>query len=147
MIKQALVATIFAGILIFSLIFNVCIHELGHYAVADSFGLHPSIHIYSPAQSTTLFMLNSEPIAYTSYQNISTSGQDAAIAFAGPAANALFAALIFLIYLRIPVHKRNLKLQLVFVLLIIPAIISAIGNILPLPNSDGSAMFNWFRNI
>ena len=60
--KVALVLGLFA-LSLASLSFNVAVHELGHFAVAEYFGLNPKINF----ESGMGFIWNSEPIAYTSY--------------------------------------------------------------------------------
>ena len=130
-------------ILIFSLLFNVVSHELGHWAVANYYGFEPKIHLDSSNLTSAKFLVSNEPVAYTSYLGgQSTNIQDAKVALAGPLVNLLLFFIIIGVYWSIPKRKRNVYTSLVFIALAVPAIVSAIGNLIPIHGSDGWIIYN-----
>lgn len=136
-----LILAILLPVLLFGSFFvNVYVHEYGHYAVADYYGLNPEIHFNTEPISDYSKLSLYSPAAYTSYSSDSTeyTTQDATIALAGPLVNLAFALIIYGIYLAIPKKKRNFWVQACFAMLVIPAFMSFVINIAPIGFSDGS---------
>ena len=60
-------------IFILSISLNIVAHEVGHYLVAEAFGLNPEIHINSPSNYAKNFFSMDSEIAYVSYDARSSS--------------------------------------------------------------------------
>lgn len=123
---------------------NLYIHEYGHYTVANYYGLNPETHFESITISSDSKINPYTPAAYTSYTSNSRelTTQDAAIAFAGPLVNLIFALIVCAAYLALPKQKRTFWVQTSFAILAVPAFISFIINLLPLGFSDGAIILN-----
>ncbi len=139
-------AALIGGVLIVSLLFNVYIHELGHFAVASAFNLNPELHIDGAARGLA-FAMNGEPIAWTAYSSISTKLQDIYVTMAGPIANLLLSAMLGLTYFIVPKRKRKILIQLLFITAILPAIMAFVGNIIPTAGNDGSILLSLLRGL
>lgn len=143
MIKKILPIVLLGFVLLTSLLFNVAIHEIGHWSVAEAYDFNPKIHLKSSNLTTTNFMVGGEPAIYTSYLGSqSTAKQDAIVAFAGPLANLLVFFGILGIYFTIPKKKRTIYVDLLFIALALPALVSFIGNLVPVAGSDGWIIYN-----
>ena len=132
-------------LLIGSFFLNVAIHEYGHYAVADHYGLNPEIHFSAISQDTEGIALYG-PSAYTSYSSSSRdfTPQDGIIALAGPLINLGFALAICGVYLAIPKQKRTFPVQACFAMMLVPSFLSFIINMLPIGASDGAIVLASF---
>jgi len=130
--KIALVLALFA-VSLTSLIFNVAIHEAGHYVVAEAFGLQPRIGF----ENGVGFIWNNAPIAYTSYIG-GTQLQDVLISLAGPLANLLVFAAAVLFYRRL----NALNAQAIMLAIAVIALLSFFSNIVPVSGSDGAVLLS-----
>lgn len=135
----------FLGVLLFAgLFFNIVAHEAGHYAVASDLNLNPKMYFfadYKQPDKVSLFT----PNFFTTYKSDNSVKSDVEIALAGPATNALIAVCLIAVYIAIPKNKKTFRLNLIFLMLIVPAVVSAVSNILPLPATDGSIIWNYLR--
>ncbi|MFH0869226.1 MAG: site-2 protease family protein [archaeon] len=133
----------FLGVLLFAgLFFNIVVHESGHYAAASDLNLKPQMHFfadYKQPYKVSLFT----PNFFTLYEPHSSAKQDAEIALAGPMTNALIAACLIGVYIALPKNKKTFRLNLIFLVLIVPAVVSAFSNMLPLAGTDGSVIWNY----
>lgn len=134
MLKKLCLAIALLLVSVAGLSFNVLAHELGHYAVAESFHLNPKIGFQGGAN----FIWNGEMIAYTSYVG-GDELQDVLISAAGPLAN-LFVGLFSVAMGR---KSRNLYSQLFFLAFAITAFLSFISNIMPSNGSDGEIILSF----
>lgn len=137
--KQIPLALLLPILLVGSFFLNIYIHEYGHYCVAEYFGLNPEVHFATTDADGNKISLYS-PAAYTTYssesKNLTT--QDAIIAFAGPFVNLLFALVFCIVYITLPKKRKTFLTKTVFAMIIIPAIISFVINLIPVGISDGS---------
>jgi len=141
--KRIAVVILLAFALVGGLVVNIAIHEAGHWTVAEFYDFNPEIHLEPDNLTSARFLMNGEPIIYTSYQGGQSSPkQDMAVAFAGPLVNLAYFFSIVGAYVLIPKKKKNIYIDLLFVALAVPAIISAIGNLIPFPGSDGWIIYN-----
>ncbi len=124
---------------------NIYLHELGHWAVANHFGLNPQISTGSAITGlAALDLTGGTPLIWTSYRGAGAlNGQDALIAFAGPAVNIAIAVIATLLYLAIPRRKRTPLVNLIFIMVLIPAVLSAVANLIPIAPSDGWVIFSY----
>jgi len=132
------------GIALFgSLFFNIVAHETGHWIAAEAFNLDPKIHLFEPftGGKSSLFT----PNFFTTYNSAAPESADAGIAFAGPLVNLIITLGLTAAYFAIPKEKRTFKLALLFIVLIVPSLISFIANMLPLPATDGSLIWNFLK--
>ena len=92
MYKAIFRAVFYISLLVLSMAASVYLHELGHFAVADAFGLTPDIHFveYNELREVA-FSAQSVPLAYVRYATGSNALQDFLIAIAGPLVNLVMA--------------------------------------------------------
>ncbi len=142
MIMKDIFASIaLGGILVASLLLNIGIHELAHYGVAGYLGLEPEVYVDGNGMRALSFSLNSEPFIYTSYSGKSSLFQDRLIAFAGPAANLLFCLFAAGGYFWAMRKNKSALIQLIFIAILLPALLSAFTNLLPFGQNDGRIIF------
>jgi len=125
------------------LLFNIVAHEAGHWAIADSFGLEPKIHLFESYSSGKISLFT--PNFFTTYNSVDSDLVDATIASAGPLANMLITICLIAAYFAVPKEKRTFRVKLIFTVLLIPSIISVIANMLPIPFNDGSMIWSYLR--
>ncbi len=135
------------AILSVSLFANVLLHEAGHFAVADFYGLSPEIHLNQPVNLTgDSQFLNIEPaVAYVSYTGTSSDvvAKDAIIAMAGPAVNFILFGFSLLAY---KLSKSEFG-KIGAVIMAVPSFISGITNLIPIEYSDGMTILNFLNHV
>ncbi len=133
MLRKALLLPGLFALVMLSLVFNIAVHESGHYVVAKAFGLNPRISL----EGGTGFIWNNQPIAYTSYVG-GTKAQDILISLAGPLANVLVLFGSAFLYRK----SKTFGLKIIAISLLVVALLSFISNILPTSGSDGLMIIN-----
>ena len=135
----------------------VILHELAHKFVAISFGLQATFHAFY-ANTTTLFLGVFAIIAkltgmgfvflvpgYVQIMGNPSPGQNALIAFAGPAVHGLF-WLGALIYLRSARHASTRSLQFARLTQYVNGFLFII-NMLPIPGIDGFTVYSSLAKV
>ncbi len=153
---------------------NVYLHELGHYLVADFYELNPSMHITNvlSLQDESL-RVNMNPVAYVQYQNPGDSPEgirkNIAVTLAGPLANLFITILVFVSYIltkyilreklyssdiykrsqkyRMKVFRLSFLIDVIFISLLIPSLVSVIVNLSNTPGSDGAFLRQLIRKL
>jgi hypothetical protein len=128
------------GVLLFAGLYgNIFIHETGHWFAADALNLNPKIHLFeSPANGTISFFNQN---FFTTY-SAGTPHAEWLVALAGPLANLLIAIGLAVLYFKVPKQKKYTRL--VIIMLMIPAILSFVSNMIPSAGSDGVRILqNW----
>ena len=127
----------YIALIVLSMAANVYFHELGHFAVADAFGLTPNVHFagYDELKEVA-FSAHSVPLAYVSYTVSSSSLQDFLIAGAGPLVNILMAILLAVMYAYTPLKER-LSVKMAYFIVFIPTILAVVSNLIPMAGTDG----------
>ncbi len=132
------------GIVLFSSLFlNIVAHEVGHWAAAKTLNLNPKIHMFEPYEGGGFSLFT--PNFFTTYTGNGSPLTDAKIAFAGPLANLIITICLIATYFAIPKEKRTFNIALLFIVLVVPSLISFIANLLPLPATDGTMIWNFLR--
>ena len=133
--------------IIFSMGFNVVIHELGHFAVASSFNYEPEMHFNTPLTNESKTFEIDEAIAYVSYSSVTADivKEDAYIAFAGPLVNIILGTLFSVMYLLNP--KKAGNWALVLLILAITSYVAGFSNLYPNGRSDGAIILEYLRNV
>ena len=142
-IKQLLFGMGLGTILLVGLFFNIVAHEAGHWAVAEADGLKPEIHFFEQSQEGKASFYT--PSFSVSYSGRSSPEEDAEIAFAGPVVNLIITLVLMGLYFVIPKGKRTVNLALIFIMLVLPSLISFIVNMLPFAGNDGNILINALR--
>ncbi len=126
-----------------SLFFNIVAHETGHWIAAETLNLNPKIHLFEPftGGKSSLFT----PNFFTTYNSAAPESADAGIAFAGPLVNLIITICLIAAYFAIPKEKRTFNISLLFIVLIVPSLISFVANLMPLPATDGNLIWNFLR--
>jgi len=117
---------------------NVYAHELGHYVVADMFGLSPKMS-FEPANEALNFGVESKELAYTEFNQTQNKDQMFFIALAGPLVNLLLVMIFLLIYIN---YRHIPIIQNIAIGGLIPSIFSFVVNIIPYASSDGMAIIS-----
>ena len=132
--------------IIFSMGFNIALHELGHYVVADEFGYEPKIHFNSPIDNETNTVEIDAAVAYVSYKSYTadTTRGDAFIAFAGPLVNLILGILFTVLYIYYP--RKDQILALILLIFAITSYVAGFSNLYPHGSSDGTIIFEYLRN-
>lgn len=151
-----IVFTLVAGTVLGSILLNVYLHEMGHFAVAEHYHLQPSIHISGFVENEGGLRFNINPRAHTSFTDPHDTMKNIFITIAGPAVNIaltlLFVILHFVLHRAL---KKKMKattvpskfwkltrisffVDMVFLALIIPSFVSSVVNLSNLPGSDGA---------
>lgn len=145
---------------------NVYLHEMGHAAVAEYYGLEPRIHIDDMFLVEGEFRFNLHPRAYTTFSDPGDTAKNIWITLAGPLVNIGISILFAVLYtifrslvmrrLRRAAHKGRIKEQshlitlcffvdVIFISMLVPAIISAVVNLSDIPGSDGAFLRELMR--
>jgi len=141
-VVKSLLFGAFLGVLLFAgLMFNIVTHEAGHWAVAESMDLSPKIHLFESYTNGTVSLFT--PNFFTTYKTNNQAKTDAEIALAGPAINAFITLCLVAAYFAIPESKRTFKLGMIFTVLVLTALVSAVANMLPVPGTDGSRIWSY----
>ncbi|MEM4247685.1 MAG: hypothetical protein QXH80_00275 [Candidatus Nanoarchaeia archaeon] len=142
MVNKSLLFGAFLGVMLFASLFgNIVAHEFGHWLVAEHYGLNPQMHLGESlgGEKANLFTAS----FFTTYNAPVCTEQDIYVTFAGPLANILIAAGLFLAYKIMP--RKTFRINMLFLVLIVPAVLSAIVNLAPLPASDGALILGYLR--
>lgn len=159
------VATLFlaTSFVLASVTFNVYLHELAHYTVADHYELDPSIQISNVVEfdESSRIVFNANPTAHTIFQDPHDDKVNFEVTFSGPLMNVLITLAFSLVYVVIRVllysGQRQLKLaknyerlwkmmkltffvDVLFISIIVPSLISVFVNFSNIPGSDGSIL-------
>ena len=137
---KPLMRGIVLGLILFGGLYgNIIAHEMGHWLVANELNLDPKIHLFESPENGTRSFFNQN--FFTTY-NADSVKNDMFVAFAGPAVNLIIALGLIALYFTIPKQKKYIRL--IVIMLIIPAILSFVSNIIPTAGSDGALiMQNW----
>lgn len=137
---KPLMRGIVLGLILFGGLYgNIIAHEMGHWLVANELNLDPKIHLFESPENGTRSFFNQN--FFTTY-NADSVKNDMFVAFAGPMINLIIALGLIALYFTIPKQKKYIRL--IVIMLIIPAILSFISNMLPTAGSDGALiMQNW----
>jgi Zn-dependent protease len=142
MVNKSLIFGAFLGLMLFvSLFGNIVAHEFGHWAVAEHYSLNPQMHFGESLDGEKANMFTAS--FFTTYNAPVCTDQDFWVTLAGPLTNVLIAAGLLLAYKLTP--KKTYRINMLFLVLIIPAILSAIVNFMPLQASDGQLIFSYLR--
>ena len=161
------------GVLL-SISMNVYLHELGHYVVADYYELNPTMHVTNvlSLQNDSL-RVNMNPVAYVQYQNpgntLEAIRKNINVTLAGPLTNLLITVLLLLGYIftrllvknrlynsdnyrkssryRLKVFKFCFLIDVIFISLIIPSLVSVIVNFSNTPGSDGAFLRELIKQL
>ncbi len=134
---KPLMRGIVLGLILFGGLYgNIIAHETGHWLVASELGLNPKMHLFESPENGTRSFFNQN--FFTTY-NSNTVKSDTFVALAGPMINLIIALGLVALYLMIPKQKKYTRL--VIIMLLIPAILSFITNVIPTAGSDGSVLF------
>ena len=146
---KKLIAAAILGLftIIFSMGFNVAVHEAGHYAIAEGYGYEPEMNFNSPINNETNAVEIDAAVAYVSYMSNTsdTTGRDAFIAFAGPFTNILLALAFTVLYIKKP-NKHNIP-ALLLIIVAITSYVAGFSNLMPHGSSDGAILFEYLRNV
>lgn len=158
----------FFGI-VFSVAINVYLHELGHYVVADFYGLEPEMYINNVVEvGSDGVRMNVNPEAYVRYKNPGDTWTNIFITIAGPLVNLML--FLAFIYIHLIIHKRlskkikfarlrrnsksesrlirlSLFFDIIFISLAVPSILSVIINLANTPGSDGAYLRELIRQL
>ncbi|MBI4095989.1 MAG: M50 family metallopeptidase [DPANN group archaeon] len=142
MIGKVVSVILVAVCVFFGLLFNIVLHEAGHYAVADYYGAEPKI-VFNVTESGFGFALNGKPVAETVYSAKTNYSQDFWIALAGPAVNlALFlSVVVFLSFVRM----KNITFKIMLQLFAAVSILAFFLNAMPASGTDGFMMLNLLK--
>jgi len=137
---KPLMRGIVLGLILFGGLYgNIVAHEMGHWLVANELNLDPKIHLFESPENGTRSFFNQN--FFTTY-NADSVKNDMFVAFAGPMINLIIALGLIALYFTIPKQKKYIRL--IVIMLIIPAILSFVSNIIPTAGSDGALiMQNW----
>lgn len=137
---KPLMRGIVLGLILFGGLYgNIVAHEMGHWLVANELNLDPKIHLFESPENGTRSFFNQN--FFTTY-NADSVKNDMFVAFAGPMINLIIALGLIALYFTIPKQKKYIRL--IVIMLIIPAILSFVSNIIPTAGSDGFVMLqNW----
>jgi Zn-dependent protease len=159
------VFTLVAGTVFGSIVLNVHLHELGHYVVAEHYGLQPHIHISGIVEHEGGLRFNMNPRAHTTFVDPHDVMKNIAITIAGPLVNILLTAGFMLLHLFIKrLLKKKIKTEMVpskywkltrtaffvdmiFLGLIIPSLVSAIVNLSNITGSDGAFLRELLKQL
>jgi hypothetical protein len=160
----ALFIVFFSLFLIFSSVtLNVYLHEYAHYAVADYYGLNPSINIQNIVEldDSRNIVFNANPKAFTTFNNPHDDQLNFEVTVAGPLMNVLltliFSAMYIVMRYSLLLKSRKLKIikdydnlwknlrlsflvDVIFVSIIVPSLVSVFVNFSNIPGSDGSIL-------
>lgn len=152
-----------------SLAINVYFHELGHYAVAEYYGLDPEMHIDNVVEvDGTGVRMNISPEAYVRYKDPGNTWENIFITISGPFVNGLIFIVVIIIQIithnnlqrkvmkarksgRRSLETRYLRLCLLTDILLmsmaLPSLLSAVMNLMNHPGSDGAYLRELLRGL
>jgi hypothetical protein len=135
MTKWLFLETIFTIFAVFLGVFllNVYTHEIGHYVVADAFGLEPKITM-EPLRDGLSFTAEPKPLAYTEFNKTESDFELILIAIAGPIVNLLITIIFLIVYVN---YKHNVRIQNIALAGLVPSLFSFVINIIPYSTTDG----------
>lgn len=142
MIRKIAAVFLVAACVVFGLLFNIVLHEAGHYAAANYYGAEPKI-IYNVTESGFGFALNGKPVAETVYSAKTAPSQDFWIALAGPAVNFALALCIFL-FLSV-VRLKNMTFKIMLQLFAAVSVLAFFLNAMPAGGTDGFVILNLLK--
>ena len=133
--------------IVFSMGFNVFVHELGHYAAATGFGYEAQMNFNTPLTNESKTFEIDAALASVSYKSYTPeiTKQDAFIAFAGPFVNLILGLALTAVYLRLP--KKEDATALLVLICAITSYVAGFSNLFPQGASDGAIIFEYLRNI
>ena len=136
--KRVLWVLVYAFLAVNIFLFNVILHEYGHYVAADHYGLNPEIDFEFENVSDSLsFSLESKPIASTSFISNGNENDLFVVTVMGPFMN-LISGIIFLFCFLI---LRNYKIREGCIIGFVISFMSFVMNLIPVGGSDGSYIF------
>jgi Zn-dependent protease len=142
MVNKSLIFGAFLGLILFvSLFGNIVAHEFGHWAVAEHYSLNPQMHFGESLDGEKANLFSAS--FFTTYNAPVCTDQDFYVTLAGPLTNIMIAVGLFFAYQRMP--KKTYRINMLFLVMVIPAILSAIVNLMPLQASDGQLIFRYLR--
>lgn len=150
-----------------SITVNIYLHEMGHFVVADSYGLNPEMNISGVISVTDdRLQLNMKPVAYVRYRDPGDVLKNIYITIAGPLMNLLLVVMSLLFYV---LMKRRFKIQLssdrlskkaklrvirlsfifdiAFISFLVPCLVSVIVNLANISGSDGAFLRELLRQL
>lgn len=140
-LRSVLWGLVYAFLAVNIFLFNVVLHEIGHYVAADYYNLEPEIELEF-GNMTNLsfgFELEGQAVASTSFINNGNENNLFVITAMGPFMN-LFLGVIFLFgFLFV---KKNWFRELCVVGIVI-SFMSFVMNLIPVGGSDGSFIFGF----
>lgn len=138
------------------IIMNIYLHEVGHYLVADHFGLNPTMHFTTGSNregSVFSLILSKEFKAYVKFDALGGDMQNLLVTAAGPLVNLgismVLASVYFLVVKRLKKNQRLYKkhfwnfllVDAIFVSLLIPSVLSFLINMSWIAGSDGAIIY------
>jgi Zn-dependent protease len=131
--KVAFVMGILGSFLV-SFMANVFLHELGHYAAADSFGLNPDMEL-GDLRGSINFSLESRALAYTEFDYTENKLEMFTVTVMGPLVNLVLSLVFLVVYV---LGKKNEFVRMIALAGFLPALLSFVFNVLPLSGTDGA---------
>ena len=138
--KLRIVMGILIGAFVFINIFlvNVVLHELGHYAAAEHYGLEPEIEFELGNLGEMGFSFEGVGLAYTSFIDNGNKAEMAVIALMGPFVNLLLGIVFLFIFIKFRKIEYLAEIGIIGVVVSIGAFLM---NMLPIEGVDGSLIF------
>ncbi len=152
-----------------SVMLNVYLHELGHYAVADYYGLDPEMHISGVVEmGSEGVRMNLNPEAYVRYRDPGDTWKNILITAAGPFMNLVLLGFFVALQIslrRILMRKANVSRRygrksseirymricllsdIIFMSMAVPSLLSVVMNLTNTPGSDGAYLRQLFRQL
>lgn len=161
------------GVLL-SISMNVYLHELGHYVVADYYELNPTMHVTNVLSlENDSLRVNMNPVAYVQYQNPGNTPEairkNINVTLAGPLVNLIITIFFVVTYIftkffvkkklfnseiykrsssyRLKVFKLSFLVDVIFISLLIPSLVSVIVNLSNIPGSDGAFLRELIKQL
>ncbi len=135
------------GILIGAFVFinvfllNIVLHEFGHYAAAEHYGLEPEMVFELGNLGEISFSFEGVGLAYTSFIDNGNKEELAVIALMGPFVNLLLGIMFLFMFIRF--RKINYLAE-IGIIGIVVSIGAFLMNVLPIDGVDGSLIFGLF---
>ena len=119
-------------------IFNVALHEFGHYLGALYFELNPSFELDFVKYGNANYGLAGFSVASTSFDIPDFVEEEAFVILLGPFMNLI---LCFIFSVLLVYEKKNYDLRFIFILGSITSIVSFFMNLIPIEGNDGWHLF------
>ena len=131
---------VLAGVFVFvnAIFLNVVLHELGHYAAAEHYGLEPEIEFNFEKAGDLGFGLESVPLASTSFIDNGNEGELRVIVLMGPFVNLLLGIMFLAGFVFFRGKRFVEEIGLIGMTV---SFGSFIMNMLPIQGVDGSLIF------